>query len=132
MLKKKKFLIGGIIIVLALGFLGYSAFAGAATYYYKVNEVIAKGQAAVGPNLRIEGTVTTGTVQKGAAGRSLAFTISDNVSKAGIPVTYSGVIPDTFKEGTDVVVEGVLDSSGAFQATTIMTKCPSKYEAATQ
>ena len=132
MFKKKRFLIGGIIILLALGYLGYTSFAGAATYYYKVNEVLAKGSSVIGDNVRVEGHVALDSVQREAAGRLLKFTISDNGTGESIPVVYSGVVPDTFKAGTDVVVEGKLDSDGIFQAQTIMTKCPSKYEPVTQ
>ena len=106
MFKKKRFLIGGIIILLALGYLGYTSFAGAATYYYKVNEVLAKGSSVIGTNLRVEGQVAPGSVQQESAGRLLKFTLSDNGGGAIIPVAYSGVVPDTFKAGSDVVVEG--------------------------
>jgi cytochrome c-type biogenesis protein CcmE len=45
-----------------------------------------------------------------------------------LPVIYQGVVPDTFKVGNEVVVEGTLKSNGIFQAYTLMPKCPSKYE----
>ncbi len=131
MFKKKRFLIGGIIILVALGYLGYTSFAGAATYYYKVNEVLAKGSSVVGVNLRVEGTVPDNSITKDT-GRTIKFDVADNTTGQSIPVVYQGVVPDTFKAGTDVVVEGSLGSNGVFQAKTIMTKCPSKYEAAPQ
>jgi len=130
--KKKRFIIGGIIILLALGYLGYTSFAGAATYYYKVNEVLAKGSSVIGENVRVEGHVATGSVQRESVGRLLKFTISDTVSGESLAVVYSGVVPDTFKADSDVVVEGSIGLDGVFQAQTIMTKCPSKYEPATQ
>ena len=44
-------------------------------------------------------------------------------------MAYSGAVPDTFKPGVEVIVEGGLDASGGvFNATTLMTKCPSKYQ----
>ncbi|HEY4711871.1 MAG TPA: cytochrome c maturation protein CcmE [Dehalococcoidia bacterium] len=132
MFKKKRFIIGGIIILLALGYLGYTSFAGAATYYYKVNEVLAKGSSVIGENVRVEGHVATGSVQRESVGRLLKFTISDTVSGESLAVVYSGVVPDTFKADSDVVVEGSIGLDGVFQAQTIMTKCPSKYEPATQ
>ena len=132
MFKKKRFLIGGIIILMALGYLGYTSFAGAATYYYTVSEVLAKGSSVYGSNVKVEGHVDLDSVQKESAGRLIKFTISDKESGESIPVVYRGVVPDTFKAGADVVVEGVLGSDGTFQAQTIMTKCPSKYEPATQ
>ena len=132
MFKKKRFIIGGVIILLALGYLGYTSFAGAATYYYKVNEVLAKGSSVIGENVRVEGHVATGSVQRESVGRLLKFTISDTVSGESLAVVYSGVVPDTFKADSDVVVEGSIGLDGVFQAQTIMTKCPSKYEPATQ
>ena len=132
MFKKKRFLIGGIIILMALGYLGYTSFAGAATYYYTVSEVLAKGSSVYGANVKVEGHVDLDSVQKESAGRLIKFTISDKESGESIPVVYRGVVPATFKPGADVVVEGVLGSDGTFQAQTIMTKCPSKYEPATQ
>jgi cytochrome c-type biogenesis protein CcmE len=57
---------------------------------------------------------------------TLEFTITEG--NDSIPVVYHGVTPDTFRAGSDVVVEGQLDSQGVFQASSILTKCPSKYE----
>ena len=131
MFKKKRFLIGGIIILLALVFLGYTSFKDAATFYYKVSEVLAKGSSVYGDNLKVEGHVTPDSVQRESAGRLMRFTISDNVSGGSLPVVYRGVVPDTFQAGTDVVVEGSIGSDGIFQAQTIMKKCPSKYEPVT-
>ena len=127
--KNKKFLIGGLVIFSAIGFLGLKSFSGAATYYYTVTEVLAKGNSVYGDNVRVEGVVLEGSEKRESAGRLLKFIISDNESTQSIPVVYNGVIPDTFKEGNPVVVEGVLNSDGVFQATTLMPKCPSKYEA---
>jgi cytochrome c-type biogenesis protein CcmE len=120
--KQKKFIIGGIIILIALGFLGYNAFAGAATYYFTVNEALAKGSSIHGDNVRVNGNVVIGSVERGSAGRSLKFTIVDAAGGQSIPVVYQGVVPDTFTEGTEV------DSDGVFQAKILMPKCPSKYE----
>jgi cytochrome c-type biogenesis protein CcmE len=44
-------------------------------------------------------------------------------------VVYRGIIPDTFSDSVEVVVEGRLDSNGVFQATTLLAKCASRYEA---
>ena len=128
MFKNKKFFIGGLVIFAAIVFLGLQSFSSAATYYYTVNEVLAKGASVYGDNVRVEGIVLVGSEQREDAGRLLKFIISDTVSLQSIPVVYNGVIPDTFKEGNPVVVEGVLNPDGVFQATTLMPKCPSKYE----
>jgi cytochrome c-type biogenesis protein CcmE len=44
-----------------------------------------------------------------------------------LPVAYSGVVPDIFKDGRQVVVEGALGRDGTFEATTLLAKCPTKY-----
>ena len=46
-----------------------------------------------------------------------------------VKVVYKGFVPDTFKEGSDVVVTGTLNADGVFIATEILAKCASKYEA---
>ena len=59
----------------------------------------------------------------------LSFHLADkDDSKQAIPVNYSGVIPDTLKDGAEVIVEGSLLPDGKFSAKTLMTKCPSKYQ----
>ena len=45
-----------------------------------------------------------------------------------VPVAFKGVVPDLFKAGSEVVVEGRLDQGGVFRADSVMTKCASKYE----
>ena len=48
-----------------------------------------------------------------------------------VPVVYRDLVPDTFQDLADAVVEGSFDADGIFQATFLMAKCPSKYEAET-
>ena len=127
MLRKKKFLIGGIIIFLAIGYLGYMGFQSSATYYYEVNELLQQGSSVYGENVRVNGQVAPGSVEQEAQGRILRFTMTDIEGKESLPVFYQGVVPDTFKVGNEVVVEGQLNSDGIFQAYTLMPKCPSKY-----
>jgi len=50
--------------------------------------------------------------------------------KVTYPVIYKGLVPDTFSDSADVVVEGRLDAAGTFHATTLLAKCASRYEAA--
>ena len=127
MLRKKRFLIGGIIIFLAIGYLGYVGFMGAATYYYTVTELMEQGNSIYDENVRVNGQVAPGSVEQEVQGRTLKFTIIDIEGEESLPVVYQGVVPDTFKVGNEVVVEGYLDSAGIFRANTILAKCPSKY-----
>jgi cytochrome c-type biogenesis protein CcmE len=126
-LKKKRFFIGGIIIFLAIGYLGFTSFQSSATYYYTVGELSEQGSSIYGETVRVNGQVVPGSVEQAAQGTILRFTIIDIESEGSLSVVYQGVVPDTFKVGNEVVVEGQLNSDGIFQANTLMPKCPSKY-----
>ncbi len=127
MLKKKRFIIGGIIVVLALSYLGYTSFQGAATYYYTVDELVTQGSSIYGENVRVSGQVTPGSLEQETTGLILRFTITDVDTEDNLPVIYRGVVPDTFKVGNEVVIEGYLNSDDIFQANTLLAKCPSRY-----
>jgi len=127
LLKRKKFLIGGIVVLAAIAYLGYMGFSGSATYYYTVSELIGQGSSVVDQNVRVNGQVLTGSVEQEAAGRILRFSIISTNGEETVPVVYQGVVPDAFTEGNDVVIEGYLDSAGNFHAHTLLQKCPSKY-----
>ncbi len=125
MLKGRKFLISGVILFLAIGYLGYIGFQNSATYYYTVSELLQQGAPAHGENVRVNGQVAPDSIEQEAGGFKLMFTIIDG--EESLPVVYQGAVPDAFKAGNDVVIEGYLSPEGIFQANTILTKCPSKY-----
>ena len=124
-MRRRRFLIGGLIVFLAAGYLGYTAFQRATTFYYTVSELLEQAGSIYGQNVRVNGEVTPDSVERGAAGRILRFTIIDG--EESLPVVYHGIVPDTFKAGSDVTIEGYLDLAGIFQAHTLMPKCPSRY-----
>jgi cytochrome c-type biogenesis protein CcmE len=125
LLKKKKFLIGGIIICIAVGYLAITGFLDSNQYYYTVSEAAALGSEVQGRDLRINGTVAVGSVNNDVGSMTLTFTILEGGSS--IPVVFHGAPPDSFKPDADVVVEGRIDTEGVLQADSILTKCPSKY-----
>ena len=125
MLRKKKFLIGGIIIFLAIGYLGYMGFQGSATYYYTVSELLDQGSSIYGENVRVNGQVAPGSIEQEPGDFIMRFNMIEGGQS--LPVVYQGAVPDTFKVGNEVVVEGYLNSTSIFQANTILVKCPSKY-----
>ena len=122
---KKKFLIGGIILFIALGYLGYTGFVSSATYYYEVSEFLEQESTLYDQNVRVNGTVVPGSIKQ--EGLVLRFTIKDVEQEATLPIIYHGAVPDTFKADNDVVVEGKYTTEGIFEADTILTKCASKY-----
>ncbi len=128
-MKKKKFIIGGAIILVAIGVLGWWGVSNAATYYYTVNEALSKSASLSGQTIRVAGPVAQGSLEQvQSTGNSVKFVLldRDNAQKQ-LTVAYHGSLPDAFKEGQDAVVEGKLTSTGTFEATQVIVKCPSKY-----
>ena len=78
---------------------------------------------------RLFGTVAPDNLLKNVDGPGASFLLQDK-DDAGLtlPVVYKGAVPDTFKAGAEVIVEGGLQPDGRFMAKTLMTKCPSKYQ----
>jgi len=131
LLRRKRVLIPGLAVVLAMSYLGYVAFSGAAMYYLTVDELLARGAAAYGEDVRLSGKVLPDSVEDDPATNTLRFSIADkkNTTGTSIPVVYSGVVPDAFKPDADVVLEGKLTTTGTFEADNLLVKCPSKYQA---
>jgi len=78
--------------------------------------------------IRLGGLVETGSVKRASDGKSLDFRITDG--KSTVPVTYdiaNGPVPDLFREGQGVVVEGKLQSGGVFRADTLLAKHDERY-----
>ena len=127
MLRNKKFLISGLLILVAVSYLAYTGFESSAVYYYTVSELTEQSESVRNTNIRVNGQVDIDSVEHNSTGNSaLEFTIAEGGKS--LPVIYQGIVPDTFGAGREIVVEGHLDSEGVFQADTILTKCPSKYE----
>ncbi len=132
-MRRKRVLVPGIAVVLAMSYLGYVAFTGAAMYYLTVGELLARGASAYGEEVRVSGHVLPESVESDPATNTLRFTVIDKNSQAGpsLPVVYTGVVPDAFKDDSNVVLEGSLSPSGTFEADNLLVKCPSKYQART-
>lgn len=128
LLGRKRFILVGLAVVIALGYLGFTAFQGASMYYLTVDELLARGDTAYGEQVRLMGKVADGTVEQNEDTRTLRFDVTGDDGRS-VPTVYSGLVPDAFKEHADVVLEGNLTPAGTFEAESLLVKCPSKYEA---
>ena len=128
-MKKKRFLIAGLAVAIALGYLGFTAFQGASMYYLTVDELLARGNVAYGEQARVMGKVVDGSLEKDPETNTIRFAMASEDARYSLPVVYSGVVPDAFKPGAEVVVEGSLTPGSTFAAESLLVKCPSKYEA---
>ncbi len=127
-LRRKRFFIVGLAVAIALGYLGFTAFQGASMYYLTVDELLARNDA-YGERVRVMGKVEDGSVVTDSETNTLHFAVTSG-GDTSLPVLYSGMVPDAFKQNADVVVEGSLTRAGTFEADSLLVKCPSKYEAA--
>ncbi|RZT06282.1 cytochrome c-type biogenesis protein CcmE [Duganella sp. CF402] len=76
-------------------------------------------------NLRMGGLVEKGSLRREGDGVSVDFIITDMVQR--VPVRYSGILPDLFKEGKGAVVQGKLGADGVFAATEVLAKHDENY-----
>jgi len=132
MAKSKNKAIYAVALVLFLGGLGYLIFSGLtedSVYFLEVSKVLEQDPATMG-NARLFGKVSPDdlVIVDGKLGASF-FLIDKMQDDKRLRVAFKGALPDTFKENVEVIVEGRFAPDGkVFQARTLVTKCPSKYE----
>ncbi|MBN1303898.1 MAG: cytochrome c maturation protein CcmE [Anaerolineales bacterium] len=150
-----KFIIGGVLILAAvgLGFYSFSVTRQTAEYFMTVDELIAEGQTVVGKNIRISGAVIGDTIEYDAQSLTLKFTVAhvtgdnDEIEAQGglaevlhtavtdptrnhIDVVYEGVMPDLLRDEAQAIMTGTLHVDGTFYAEELLLKCPTRYEEA--
>ena len=122
-----KVIVAGGAIALGVIYLIVTALQTSTVYYITVGELLQRGPAAGTQQVRVAGDVVPGSVEKIDAGLALRFQVHDGSGQ--MPVYYKGgPVPDIFGEEVQVVVEGKVGPDGTFQASTLLAKCPSKFE----
>jgi cytochrome c-type biogenesis protein CcmE len=112
------------VVAACVGYLVLSATASSAQYYRTVAELQRDPGAG---DSRVLGTVQD-DVQRLDGGLEVRFTASQD--GASMPVDYRGTLPDIFRPGIQVVVEGRIEADGVFHARTLLAKCPSRFTTA--
>jgi len=125
MQKRKRFLIGGLVIIGALAYIMYGGMQEAMVYFKMPSELKAEESSSRDKFLRMGGMVVTGSLQADLKNLTYRFELSDGT--ASFPVFFKGIPPDLFSEGKGAVVEGRIGKDGVFQATTIMAKHAEEY-----
>jgi cytochrome c-type biogenesis protein CcmE len=123
-----RFVVGGIIVVAAAIFLIVSSAGQTTMYYLTVGELLAR-QETLNPSreVRVGGLVVEDSVSIDLDTRQAVFVMQDKETGKQLKVQYKGGLPDTFRPGSDAMVEGRY-SNGVLEATIVLTTCPSKYE----
>jgi cytochrome c-type biogenesis protein CcmE len=122
--KRLYFVLGGMALLGLAAGLTLSALNDNLVFFYGPSDLLAK-PVAPGRLFRLGGLVADGSVKREADGATIDFTVTDG--KSSVPVTYDGPIPDLFREGQGVVVEGRLQANGVFRATTLLAKHDERY-----
>ena len=128
-----RFMVGLVGVAAVVSYLVWTGVSETMVYYLTPAELMAKvtsdptfkdvgvkmsGQVVPGTYARVEGELLHRFEVRDLADESLTFWVE-----------YRDALPDTFTEDSEVVLEGRLDENGVFQATTLLTKCGSRYEA---
>ena len=93
--------------------------------FYSPQQIV-DGDAPIGTMIRAGGMVVNGSVKHATQGLKVSFVISD-LKHAQVPVEYTGILPDLFREGQGVVARGELNRDGVFVAQQVLAKHDEKY-----
>ena len=148
-----KLLIGGLVILAAVGFLIFSSTQASAQFFMTVDELGAKGPSMVDRNVTVSGAVLGDTITYDPKTLSVAFTVANvpgdnaeiekegglgkvlhqaviDTSRSRLKVVYQGAKPDLLRNEAQAVMTGHLGADGVFYASELLLKCPTKYEQA--
>jgi cytochrome c-type biogenesis protein CcmE len=140
--RKLRFVLGVGLVMAAVAYLIITAIQSTSEYYLTVNEVRARETELMGQSLRVAGRVKPHTIRWDPTTLTLKFTMMPLPQVAGKamvepvaadpPLLFNVVArgepkPDMLADGRDVIVEGRLRTPSQFEASQVLTKCPSKY-----
>ncbi len=123
---KTKFIVGGLVIVVAIAYLIYTGIQSSAAYYLTVDELYARQSEMMGRQVRVSGLVDPTTINYDHQNLILKFEIMGENGQ-NLPIVFNGPQPDQMREGAEAIVEGKFDGS-MFEAKTLLLKCPSRYD----
>ena len=121
--KRLAVIVGGLAILGLAAGLVLHALRDTIVFFYTPSEVSEKN-VQPGTRLRLGGLVEKGSISR-AGGTTVTFIVTDLIKTMN--VSYTGQLPDLFREGQGVVAEGVLDATGVFMADTVLAKHDEKY-----
>jgi cytochrome c-type biogenesis protein CcmE len=130
-----KFLIGALVIVAGVTGLIATGVKETGVYFLTPTELVARTTSDPSfhdVGIKVGAKVVPGSVKRDQGARTIDFRVTDGAHE--FPVTYTGIIPDTFTDASniEVIVEGKYGRDGIFHATEVLAKCGSRYEAEIQ
>ena len=124
--RRRRMALVGLVVVgvgAAVAF-ALNAFQDNLLYFYSTSDVVS-GKAPIDRTIRIGGMVTQGSVQRQSGSLEVRFVLTDYAKD--VTVSYSGVLPDLFREGQGVVARGKLVGDNLFVAEEVLAKHDEKY-----
>ncbi len=122
--KKLAAIAAGVTALSVAAILVLNAFQSNLVFFFSPTQVMAN-EAPVGKSFRIGGLVEMGSIQREDRSTTVRFAVTDTAEV--IPVVYTGILPDLFKEGKGVVAQGRLSSNGIFEADEVLAKHDENY-----
>jgi cytochrome c-type biogenesis protein CcmE len=122
--KKLAVIVSGVTALGVAAVLVLNAFQSNLVFFFSPTQVAAK-EAPIGKSFRIGGLVEEGSVQREDGTTTVHFAITDTAQT--IPVTYTGILPDLFREGKGVVAQGKISDNGVFVADEVLAKHDENY-----
>jgi cytochrome c-type biogenesis protein CcmE len=124
--KKTKFIVGGVVIALAIVYLIYTGIQSTSAYFLTVEELYAKGETMYDRTVRVSGKVDEASIAFNNRDLILNFdVVSDDGER--LSVVFNGPKPDQMRHDADAILEGKYDGN-TFAAQSLLLKCPSRYE----
>jgi cytochrome c-type biogenesis protein CcmE len=114
----------GLALLAIAATLVLNAFQSNLVFFFSPSQVAAK-EAPVNKTFRLGGMVETGSLQRSTDGLNVQFVVTDTAQR--IPVQYTGILPDLFREGKGVVAQGRLGEDGVFRAKEVLAKHDENY-----
>ena len=122
--KRLTIIAGGMGFILAAVLLVMFAFSQSVAYFFMPSD-LATTEGSPGTRIRLGGLVADGAVKRGE-GSTVTFSVTDG--SGTVPVSYTGILPDLFREGQGVVTEGAFDATTrSFVADTVLAKHDENY-----
>lgn len=121
-----KLCLGGLVITVATACLAFSGASSSWQFYLTVDELLERPPSFRDYRVRLSGKVGHDSLRIASDRTSASFILEG--TKSQLRVECRGNMPDNLAEGSEVVVEGHLESSGLFEGDTVLTRCASKYD----
>lgn len=123
--QQRMILVAAVVLGVAAAVgLGLRAFQENLLYFYSTSQVL-DGDAPLDRKFRVGGLVVDGSVERDEGSLEVRFALTDTQTQ--LPVTYTGILPDLFREGQGIVTHGRLNDNGVFVADEVLAKHDENY-----